>query len=66
MEWIIGFGLVGYVFALDLWLCWYIGDYRQTGRRGWRRIPAGAWLAYDIWCVRVNRWVARQNRRRDG
>ena len=65
MDWIVEFIFVAWLWAIVLRLCWVIGSYEATGRRGWRRIPAGAVLASDLWRVRINRWIA-QNRRRDG
>ena len=64
IEMIFGFILIVSSISLNLLVAWYIGDYEHTGRRGWRRIPAGAWLAYDIWHARLNRWIALHTRQR--
>jgi hypothetical protein len=54
-----GLALAAFVFVIDLWLAWYLGDYVYTGRRGWRRIPAGTRLAIDWWHREILRWIAR-------
>ena len=38
---VVGLGLVGLFLAVDCWLLFRFGSYEMTGRRGWRRIPAG-------------------------
>ncbi len=42
-----------------LWCFYLFGAYEMTGRRGWRRIPAGAVLFLDVLTVRFNRWAAK-------
>lgn len=64
-DWI-GLAIALPLWGVVLWAFWRFGDYEMTGRHGWRRIPAGARLTLDMVLVEVNRWIARQNRRRDG
>ncbi len=63
IEMIFEFTLIVYLISLNLLMAWYIGDYEHTGRNGWRRIPAGVRLAYDIWHLWFNRWIALQKRK---
>ena len=61
-EWITGVVLITIIMAANVWLAWWIGRYEMTGARGWRRIPAGLWLARDTWSLWIHRWIARHER----
>lgn len=61
-DWI-GLGIAAVAWAGVLWCFYLFGSYEMTGRRGWRRIPAGAVLSYDVLMVRFNRWAAKVIRR---
>ena len=57
-DWIgLGTALIGWVGIV--WGFYLFGEYTTTGRRGWRRIPAGAILVYDVLMVMLMRWLSK-------
>lgn len=62
IDWAFGGSLIVLILAVDVYLAWRIGEYEYTGRRGWRRIPAGAMLACDVLHARVLKWLAKAQR----